>query len=113
MDLAAGAKAELLLVCLVLEDPRSVALGEEPVRVAADVVGRVTSGGFGYTVGRSIAYAYLPADRAPDDRGRSDQLSAAAVPRYPEWDRFAAVRHRTDPDGRFRNTYLDRVLGLP
>ena len=26
--------------------------------------GRVTSGGYGYTVGRSIAYAYLPADRA-------------------------------------------------
>jgi 4-methylaminobutanoate oxidase (formaldehyde-forming) len=50
-----------VLVCLVLEDPRSVALGEEPVRVGADVVGRVTSGGFGYTVGRSIAYAYLPA----------------------------------------------------
>jgi len=24
----------------------------------------VTSGGVGYTVGRSIAYAYLPADRA-------------------------------------------------
>jgi glycine cleavage system T protein len=59
-------QADPVLVCLVLEDPRSVALGEEPVRVAADVVGRVTSGGFGYTVGRSIAYAYLPArHRAP------------------------------------------------
>jgi glycine cleavage system aminomethyltransferase T len=54
-------QADPVLVCLVLEDPRSVALGEEPVRVAGDVVGRVTSGGFGYTVGRSIAYAYLPA----------------------------------------------------
>lgn len=29
-----------------------------------DVVGRVTSGGFGFAVERSIAYAYLPADRA-------------------------------------------------
>jgi glycine cleavage system T protein len=54
-------QADPVLVCLVLDDPRSVALGEEPVRVGADVVGRVTSGGFGYTVGRSIAYAYLPA----------------------------------------------------
>ena len=26
-----------------------------------EIVGRVTSGGYGYTVGRSIAYAYLPA----------------------------------------------------
>jgi glycine cleavage system aminomethyltransferase T/glycine/D-amino acid oxidase-like deaminating enzyme len=48
------------LRCLVLEDPRSVVLGNEPVRVDGEVVGRVTSGGYGYTVGRSIAYAYLP-----------------------------------------------------
>ncbi len=46
----------------VLEDPRSVALGNEPVRVNGEVVGRVTSGGYGYTVERSIAYAYLPAE---------------------------------------------------
>jgi 4-methylaminobutanoate oxidase (formaldehyde-forming) len=44
----------------VLEDPRSVALGNEPVRVDDEVIGRVTSGGYGYTVERSIAYAYVP-----------------------------------------------------
>jgi glycine cleavage system T protein len=49
------------LACLVLDDPRSVALGSEPVRIAGEVEGRVTSGGYGYTVGRSIAYAYVPA----------------------------------------------------
>jgi glycine cleavage system aminomethyltransferase T/glycine/D-amino acid oxidase-like deaminating enzyme len=49
------------LTCLVLDDPRSVALGSEPVRVDGEIVGRVTSGGYGYTVERSIAYAYLPA----------------------------------------------------
>jgi 4-methylaminobutanoate oxidase (formaldehyde-forming) len=48
------------LCCLVLDDPLTVALGEEPVRVDGRVVGRVTSGGYGYTVARSIAYAYLP-----------------------------------------------------
>jgi glycine cleavage system aminomethyltransferase T/glycine/D-amino acid oxidase-like deaminating enzyme len=48
------------LRCLVLDDPRSVALGNEPVRVDGEIVGRVTTGGYGYTVGRSIAYAYLP-----------------------------------------------------
>jgi 4-methylaminobutanoate oxidase (formaldehyde-forming) len=53
------------LRCLVLEDPRSVALGNEPVRIGDDVCGRVTSGGYGYTVRRSIAYAYLPAE-VPD-----------------------------------------------
>jgi glycine cleavage system aminomethyltransferase T/glycine/D-amino acid oxidase-like deaminating enzyme len=50
------------LRCLVLEDPRSVALGNEPVRVAEEICGRVTTGGYGYTVQRSIAYAYLPAE---------------------------------------------------
>jgi 4-methylaminobutanoate oxidase (formaldehyde-forming) len=52
------------LVCLVLENPRVVALGSEPVRVEGETVGRVTSGGYGYTVERSIAYAYVPAERA-------------------------------------------------
>jgi glycine cleavage system aminomethyltransferase T/glycine/D-amino acid oxidase-like deaminating enzyme len=52
------------LRCLTLDDPRSVALGNEPVRVGGEIVGRVTSGGFGFEVARSIAYAYLPPDRA-------------------------------------------------
>ncbi|HTQ67387.1 MAG TPA: FAD-dependent oxidoreductase [Solirubrobacteraceae bacterium] len=50
------------LRCVVLAEPRSVALGNEPVRVHGEIVGRVTSGGYGYTVERSIAYAYLPAE---------------------------------------------------
>ena len=50
------------LRCLVLDDPRSVCLGNEPVRVDGTPVGRVTSGGYGHRVERSIAYAYLPAD---------------------------------------------------
>src|SRR5262249_32641028 len=48
------------LRCLVLDDPATVCLGTEPVRVDGVPCGRVTSGGFGYRVGRSIAYAYLP-----------------------------------------------------
>jgi L-gulonolactone oxidase len=30
---------------------------------------------------------------------------------YPDWDRFAAVRERLDPDGRFENDYVRRMLG--
>jgi 4-methylaminobutanoate oxidase (formaldehyde-forming) len=52
------------LACLVLDDARAVALGSEPVRVGGELVGRVTSGGYGYTVERSIAYAYLPSSFA-------------------------------------------------
>jgi glycine cleavage system aminomethyltransferase T/glycine/D-amino acid oxidase-like deaminating enzyme len=57
------------LCCLLLEDPRSVALGNEPVRVDGEICGRVTTGGYGYTVGRSIAYAYLPPERADPGTG--------------------------------------------
>jgi L-gulonolactone oxidase len=38
------------------------------------------------------------------------QNAATLAPRYPEFDRFRAVRDRLDPDRRFRNDYLDRVL---
>jgi glycine cleavage system aminomethyltransferase T/glycine/D-amino acid oxidase-like deaminating enzyme len=58
--LAAGGP-ERVLRCLTLDDPRAVALGSEPVRVGDELVGRVTSGGYGYSVERSIAYAYVPA----------------------------------------------------
>jgi glycine cleavage system T protein len=59
--LAAADEPERLLRCLTLRDPRAIALGSEPVRIAGELVGRVTSGGYGYTVGQSIAYAYVPA----------------------------------------------------
>ncbi len=60
-DALAQATPTRRLRCIVLEDPRAVALGNEPVIVDGRVCGRVTSGGYGYTVERSIAYAYLPA----------------------------------------------------
>jgi glycine cleavage system aminomethyltransferase T/glycine/D-amino acid oxidase-like deaminating enzyme len=62
--LLAAQKPERRLVCLTLADPRAVALGSEPVRIGGELVGRVTSGGYGYTVERSIAYAYVPAEHA-------------------------------------------------
>jgi len=48
------------LVCLTLADSTAVALGGEPIRSGDATVGRVTSGGYGYTVGASIAYGYVP-----------------------------------------------------
>jgi glycine cleavage system T protein len=67
--LEAARKPSRRLACLVLDDPRSVVLGSEPVRVEGRAVGRVTSGGYGYSVERSIAYAYLPStDAEPGHR---------------------------------------------
>ena len=42
---------------------------------------------------------------------RHFQTAATLRPRYPEWERFQAVRRRLDPEGRFANDYTDRVLG--
>ncbi|WP_280246375.1 D-arabinono-1,4-lactone oxidase [Nocardia abscessus] len=42
---------------------------------------------------------------------RHFQTAATLRERYPDWDRFAEVRRRFDPKGRFANPYLDRVLG--
>ena len=52
------------LCCLTLDDPCAVALGGEPLLDGERVFGRVTSGGYGYTVRQSIAYGYLPVEYA-------------------------------------------------
>ena len=41
---------------------------------------------------------------------RHFQTAATLAPRYPDWDRFQAVRRRLDPDGVFANGYVRRVL---
>jgi 4-methylaminobutanoate oxidase (formaldehyde-forming) len=81
------------LRCLVLDDPTSVALGNEPVRVNGQIVGRVTSGGYGFAVERSISYAYLPADAgAIGSRGE--------VEVFGEWIGFEVAREPLyDPKG--------------
>ena len=42
---------------------------------------------------------------------RHYQSAATLRPRYPQWDRFTAVRDRVDPERLFRNEYTQRVLG--
>ncbi|WP_394550864.1 D-arabinono-1,4-lactone oxidase [Agromyces sp. MMS24-JH15] len=55
--------------------------------------------------------AALPASARPH-WGKLFTLPAAELARrYPRWEDFRALRARLDPEGRFRNAYLDR-LGL-
>ncbi|GIH91123.1 FAD-dependent oxidoreductase [Planobispora siamensis] len=76
------------LCCLVLDDPAEVCLGGEPVRLNGEPASRVTSGGYGHRVDRSIAYAYLPAGTAPGTRvqvgvtGTWVDAAVAAEPLY-------------------------------
>jgi L-gulonolactone oxidase len=39
------------------------------------------------------------------------QTAATLAPRYPHWECFQAARRQLDPEGRFANSYTDRVLG--
>ncbi len=48
------------LCCLTLADPNHVVMGKEPILHGERVLGYVTSANSGYTVGKSIAYGYLP-----------------------------------------------------
>jgi glycine cleavage system aminomethyltransferase T len=62
-DAIAGRSADTVtrrLSCLTVDDGRTVVLGSEPVFVDGRPAGYVTSAAFGHTVGRPIAYAWLP-----------------------------------------------------
>ncbi|HEY2768538.1 MAG TPA: D-arabinono-1,4-lactone oxidase [Solirubrobacteraceae bacterium] len=50
-------------------------------------------------------------DGRPHWGKRHFQTAETLRSRYPDWDRFQAVRRRLDPDGRFSNAYVERVLG--
>ena len=59
-DSLASAQQNRKLVAMTFDDIRQVPLGNEPVRINGSVVGRVKSGGQGYTINKAIGYAYLP-----------------------------------------------------
>jgi 4-methylaminobutanoate oxidase (formaldehyde-forming) len=67
-----------------------VAPGGEPILHEGKTVGRVTSGGYGYTVGASIAYGYVPAAHAAAGTPLAvevfGEVIAARVARDPRYD---------------------------
>ncbi|MFR0354269.1 GcvT family protein [Streptomyces sediminimaris] len=78
------------LTCLTIDDPRSVVMGKEPVYDGERAVGYVTSAAYGYTIGKGIAYAWLPAEAAvPGNRvriGYFDRRIEAVVAEEPLFD---------------------------
>jgi glycine cleavage system aminomethyltransferase T len=78
------------LTCLTIDDPRAVVMGKEPVYDGERAVGYVTSAAFGHTIGKGIAYAWLPADlAAPGTRleiGYFDRRVEAVVAEEPLFD---------------------------
>ena len=57
------------LCCLALGDPCVEVMGNEPLRLPGEerVVGWITSGGYGYSVKKALAYAYLPLEYSEQD----------------------------------------------
>jgi glycine cleavage system aminomethyltransferase T/glycine/D-amino acid oxidase-like deaminating enzyme len=52
------------LACITLDDAAAVVMGKEPILSGGRVVAYVTSAAYGYSVGRCIAYGYLPVELA-------------------------------------------------
>ncbi|MFF9817590.1 FAD-dependent oxidoreductase [Streptomyces sp. NPDC014006] len=78
------------LTCLTIDDPQAVVLGKEPVYAGERAVGYVTSAAYGYTIGKGIAYAWLPAELATPGTtvhiGYFDQRIEAVVAEEPLFD---------------------------
>ncbi|KAI0160303.1 Dimethylglycine oxidase [Xylariaceae sp. FL1272] len=74
--------------CLTVDDGKSIVLGKEPVFLDGKAEGYVTSAAFGYTIGKPIAYSYLPSTVKDGDRveieyfGQRIQATVTPEPLY-------------------------------
>ncbi|MBI3648282.1 MAG: FAD-dependent oxidoreductase [Actinobacteria bacterium] len=78
------------LSCMTLDDPRAAVMGKEPVWSGGRVVSYVTSANRGYSIGRGIAYGYLPVELAvegtPVEIEYFGERLAATVAADPQFD---------------------------
>jgi glycine cleavage system T protein len=78
------------LCCMTFDDPNVAVMGKEPIYVGDQVVSYVTSANYGYSVGKSIVYGYLPIEHA--DAGTKVDVEyfgerySATVTDEPLWD---------------------------
>lgn len=81
------------LVVFTLDDPGPLLLGDEPIWRDGRLVGRVTSGAYGHTLGRAVGMGYVAhepgVDRAWVESGRWELELAT--------ERFAATPHLAPP----------------
>ena len=73
-----GASRELR--CMVMDNPRHVVMGKEPILDGERRIGYVTSATFGHTVGKSIAYGYLPPESSRVGAGVSIEYFGRRYP---------------------------------
>jgi dimethylglycine oxidase len=89
-DWSGAADLTRRLTCLTIDDPSSVVMGRETVYDGDCPVGCVTCAVYGYTIGKGIAHAWLPAELATTGRvlniGCFDQWIPAVVTDEPLFD---------------------------
>src|SRR5262249_8675147 len=68
-EVAGGGRKRRLVAMVVEPDPDHPAdvFGDEPIWHDGEVIGWVTSGGYGHSVGQSIALGYVPTELATPD----------------------------------------------
>ena len=84
------------LAVFTLDDPEPLLLGDEPVYRDGQLVGRITSGAYGHTLGRSVGMGYVESEDGVDAayiRGGSYELELLTE-RYPA---TATLRAPYDP----------------
>jgi glycine cleavage system aminomethyltransferase T len=72
-----AAAPSMMLRSIVFDDQAAVALGKEPVYSGVgdgECIGYLTSAGYSPTIGRTIAYAWLPAEVSVGDGVTVDYL---------------------------------------
>lgn len=78
--LAGPASSGCRLRCLRLDDPAIVVMGREPIVVDGEAVGDVTSAGFGFSVGQSLAFGWLPASKGTEGERVAVEYFGRALP---------------------------------
>lgn len=73
-EAASAAVPPKRMTCFTLDDPEVVLLGRETILRNGEFAGYLTSGGFGYTVGKPIGYGYVRRKEGVDD----DYLTSGA-----------------------------------
>ncbi|MFZ9133145.1 MAG: glycine cleavage T C-terminal barrel domain-containing protein [Gemmobacter sp.] len=83
LEAAAGRPLQKRFAGFTLADPSVVLVGRETILRDGAPVGYLTSGGFGYTLGRNIGYGYVRNAEGVDDAflraGRYELVVAAEV----------------------------------
>jgi len=67
LEAAGGVPREKAFAGFTVDDPDTVLLGRETILRNGEPVGYLTSGGFGYTLGKAIGYGYVRRAEGLDD----------------------------------------------